>query len=122
MVQCQRHAQYNLYATGNVVPIRYALVHAGDSIGFTRADDGGLLAVAGAERVSMPDASYEWRVLGGYDRSPGGVDDRTLCRQLLDGTLGIVRGAMIVVLVPVALVAIAYGGGSLDDFSKWFKE
>jgi hypothetical protein len=108
-VHCDHYAQYNLYTAGDVVPLRCALIQQGDLIGFARADDGGLLAVAGKVLVPVPDAVYEWRVLGGSDRNVG------LCQELVDGTLRVARMTLIVVLAPFALIGLSLGGGGSKE-------
>jgi hypothetical protein len=40
------------------------MLRKGDVVGFARSEDGALLGVSGEDRRPLPEAQYEWRVMG----------------------------------------------------------
>lgn len=52
--------EYDLFATGEKLRVSFAMVEAGDPIGFTHDGMGKLVAVGGNERYPLAERSYEW--------------------------------------------------------------
>ncbi|HWE95428.1 MAG TPA: hypothetical protein VG269_15780 [Tepidisphaeraceae bacterium] len=64
LVKVKEEGQYNLYASGEKVPVVCPLLLKGERIGFVPGGSGSVVAIAGSSQWPLPKRRYTWVHLG----------------------------------------------------------
>ena len=64
VLQALKDGEYALYAIGDAKPRAVLILEAGDPLGFEKAADGKVTAIAADHRLSFPEDTYYWNYRG----------------------------------------------------------